>query len=174
MADTTGVQRTMIWCRCWVLPGLTTSAGMSSQSDTHMWRMRFQLSFPEHEPGADKLCRYHQACRNTAKNVKVRGKSHYTVSVLFSPFNNKYLWLWFSLIYTRTLKKRVLEKLNPAVLTIQYPTNRFWLTQVQGCAHTVPSFLQSGFCGLSWLLWVFLWSHWCTSLQPDQWAWASQ
>lgn len=47
------------------------------------------------------------------------------------------------------------------------------LTQVQGCAHTGPSFQQWGYCGPSWLLWVGLLSHLCTLPQPDQMALAS-
>lgn len=41
-------------------------------------------------------------------------------------------------------------------------------TPVQGCVRTVPSFLRSGYCGWSSLLWVGPWSRWYTWSPPGQ------
>lgn len=73
---------------CWVLPGLTESEGMSNRSDNHMWRRRFQQSFPKHEPGADRQYRYHQACqspvRQKRKSFKASRNQVFSSSLLFS------------------------------------------------------------------------------------------
>lgn len=54
------------------LPGQTESEVTSSQSDSRTQGMRFQRSVPEHEPRADSLCKYRQACQ-----VKDRGRSEF-------------------------------------------------------------------------------------------------